>query len=459
MKKRFFPTIIVLASVLLMENSGYCQAWGTFGSGVPSGISFIIRYNGNIWVAGDSVYYWSGSRWTAVGAGMLYPLGVGTVYSLAVFNNALFAGGDFTVLTPDNDWYNNVGRLENGSWTTCGNGKGNDGSAMSDYVDFLAVYGGNLYAGGNFTSAGGDPLYPQDAMYIARFDGTQWYPVGGGMNDKITDMVVYNNQLVVSGYFTTAGGANANYIASWDGTTWSSLGSGTDGKVTALTVHNGDLYAGGSFSLAGGDSAANVAKWDGHSWSAVGSGLMGQVYTLASYNNKLYAGGYDLLRILSITPPYVIEKFIMCWDGSKWDSLATGTNGPVEWLLPDSLGLIAGGDFTTAGNMPANNIALYTTATPVNESAPVPEKWSLYQNYPNPFNPSTVIGFEVRSSGYVSLKVYDVLGREVATLVDGREGIGAHSVVFNGSKFASGVYFCRLVAGGHIITKRMLLLK
>ncbi len=468
MKKRFFPTVMLFALVLLIENSGYCQAWRTLGSGVPSTVYSIVRYGGSIWAGGDSVYYWNGSRWVAAGDGMEYILGVGIVYSLAVYNDALFAGGEFTVLTPDGNWYNNVGRLENGQWTTCGSGKGNDGSGMSDLVYFLTAYNGSLYAGGKFTSAGGDPLYPQDAMYIAQFDGTQWNPVGGGMNDRITDMVVYNNQLVVSGYFTTAGGTNANYIASWDGTKWSPLGSGTDGKVTALAVHNGDLYAGGFFTMAGGDSAANVARWDGHSWSAVGRGLMGQVYTLASYNNKLYAGGNDLLRITSTTPPYLIEKYVMCWNGSEWDSLATGTNGPVEWLLPDSLGLIVGGSFTTAGGMPANNIAYLTTATSVKEPYIVPNQWSLEQNYPNPFNPSTVIQFVVRSSGskigpdrggFVSLRVYDVLGREVATLVNGRLNTGAHSVVFDGSKLASGVYFYKLTAPGVNIVRKMLLAK
>lgn len=88
-----------------------------------------------------------------------------------------------------------------------------------------------------------------------------------------------------------------------------------------------------------------------------------------------------------------------------------------------------------------------------------PRVYSLAQNYPNPFNPSTVIGFEVLRSGFVSLKVYDVLGREVATLVNGREMAGPHTISFNGDKLPSGVYFYQLTAKGVNIVKKMLLLK
>ncbi|HQT92524.1 MAG TPA: T9SS type A sorting domain-containing protein [Candidatus Kryptobacter bacterium] len=83
--------------------------------------------------------------------------------------------------------------------------------------------------------------------------------------------------------------------------------------------------------------------------------------------------------------------------------------------------------------------------------------FKLSQNYPNPFNPSTVIGYQLSAAGNVSLKVYDILGREVAALVDGRQSAGTHTVVFDGSKYASGVYFYRLTAGGTSIVSKMIL--
>lgn len=88
-----------------------------------------------------------------------------------------------------------------------------------------------------------------------------------------------------------------------------------------------------------------------------------------------------------------------------------------------------------------------------------PAEFSLRQNYPNPFNPVTQIGFGVSGSGFVSLKVYDVLGREVATLVNEEMKAGSYERLFDGNTIAGGVYFCRLVAGGFVATNRMILLK
>ncbi|MBI4428370.1 MAG: 5'-nucleotidase C-terminal domain-containing protein [Ignavibacteriales bacterium] len=89
----------------------------------------------------------------------------------------------------------------------------------------------------------------------------------------------------------------------------------------------------------------------------------------------------------------------------------------------------------------------------------IPAAFELHQNYPNPFNPSTIIMYDLSERAHVVLKVYDLLGREIATLVDGIQDIGSRSVRFDASKLAAGVYFYRLNAGSIVQTKRMLLLK
>lgn len=91
--------------------------------------------------------------------------------------------------------------------------------------------------------------------------------------------------------------------------------------------------------------------------------------------------------------------------------------------------------------------------------AGVPNSFTLFQNYPNPFNPTTVIKYQLKAAGNVTLKVYDVLGREVATLVDGRQNEGSHAVTFNAARLPSGVYFYRLDAGSYIKTRKMILVK
>ncbi|MFN0156823.1 MAG: T9SS type A sorting domain-containing protein [Bacteroidota bacterium] len=88
-----------------------------------------------------------------------------------------------------------------------------------------------------------------------------------------------------------------------------------------------------------------------------------------------------------------------------------------------------------------------------------PRSFALVQNYPNPFNPKTVINYQQATSNWVTLKVFDMLGREVAVLVDEVKGPGEHSVSFDGSSLASGVYLYRLSAGGSVATKKLVLLR
>lgn len=88
-----------------------------------------------------------------------------------------------------------------------------------------------------------------------------------------------------------------------------------------------------------------------------------------------------------------------------------------------------------------------------------PFEFTLHPNYPNPFNPATTLQFDLAKAGVVKLAVFDVLGKEVARLVDGRMSAGAHSVEFDGEKFASGVYFARLSVGSLAMARKMVLLK
>ncbi|MFZ1321562.1 MAG: T9SS type A sorting domain-containing protein [Ignavibacteria bacterium] len=92
-------------------------------------------------------------------------------------------------------------------------------------------------------------------------------------------------------------------------------------------------------------------------------------------------------------------------------------------------------------------------------STKIPDHYSLSQNYPNPFNPMTIINYQCSMYNDVSLKVFDVLGNEVSTLVNEKQTAGSYSVTFDGSNFPSGVYFYKLEAGQFVETKRMVLIK
>jgi hypothetical protein len=149
--------------------------------------------------------------------------------------------------------------------------------------------------------------------------------------------------------------------------------------------------------------------------------------------------------------------------GLPLNVLFPGQNqGTIQFLVevnsavsPFGMVNIAPGSYMTQSYM--YRTALTTAIKPV--AAAVPSSYALSQNYPNPFNPTTRIDYVLAKSGPVRLSVFDVLGREVATLVGGYQGAGAHVVTFDGTNYASGVYLYSLQAGGEVLVRKMLYLK
>jgi N-acetylneuraminic acid mutarotase len=105
------------------------------------------------------------------------------------------------------------------------------------------------------------------------------------------------------------------------------------------------------------------------------------------------------------------------------------------------------------------SILVLPQTTAINSGEMIIRKFSLSQNYPNPFNPATTIRYSLPVREYVTLKVYDCLGKEVTTLVNGYANAGNHSVTFDASRFSSGLYFYKLQAGDRIETRKMLVIK
>ena len=159
------------------------------------------------------------------------------------------------------------------------------------------------------------------------------------------------------------------------------------------------------------------------------------------------------------------------YDGTKWftvpelhDTLNEGdtVSLPISFTPDTSKPYLDTLYIVSNTVVPLTKVALLGNITPVairQKAQDMPKNYVLYQNYPNPFNPSTVIQFSVPRSELVSLKVYDVLGRLVRTLVDKMEQPGSYSVTFSASGLASGVYFYRLQAGAFSQTKKLLLLR
>jgi hypothetical protein len=164
---------------------------------------------------------------------------------------------------------------------------------------------------------------------------------------------------------------------------------------------------------------------------------------------------------------YRIDLVHRTWVVSESYTSSHYWSGIAMNMLHDGTILVTGGttsnDYGTNFNPVAGTTCfLYTPVTGIKEEPAYsgqPGAFRLEQNYPNPFNPSTTITYQVSDIGYLKLAVYDILGREVAVLAEGQVPVGTHSVTWNGSGMAGGVYFCRLEAGAFVQTRKMLLAK
>lgn len=295
---------------------------------------------------------------------------------------SVFVGGYFT--TADGEPATRIARWRDNQWSRVGSG-------MDGPIDALVVFDEDgagpipaaLFAGGSFTTASGQPI-----SYLARWNGTSWTDVGGGVNGPVKALVVHDEDgpgplpasLYVGGTFNIAGGSMFAFnIARWDGANWWPVGLGMNGTVEALAVFDPDgsgpglpfLYAGGSFSLAGTAQALRVARWNGANWSSLGTGMGGQsftsVYALTVFDPdgsgptaaSLIAGG------VFTSAGGVSANYIARWNGTSWSGLGAGLDREVHTLAvydPDGTGptppsLYAGGFFTQAGGQPASYIS------------------------------------------------------------------------------------------------------
>ncbi len=255
------------------------------------------------------------------------------------------------------------------------------GGAFKDSINAVAVNGSDIYVGGNFQNAGGNP----EADYIAKWNGSAWVPLGNGgagvsaLSASVSDMLFVGSDLYVTGSFNTLnpGGSvipNANFLAKWDGSTWSAVsGLSTDlndwGNTLEYDPASNSLYIGGRYTDVNGipeaDRIAKVALGTGV-WSALGgdgagSGSLGGMVTSIALNTsgQVFVGGF----FTNVNNGGVVipeADYIAKWDGANWSAL--GSNGSGNGALNSVVGAIeidgsnnlyAGGSFYDAAGVSA----------------------------------------------------------------------------------------------------------
>ncbi|MBI5731569.1 MAG: T9SS type A sorting domain-containing protein [Ignavibacteriales bacterium] len=174
-------------------------------------------------------------------------------------------------------------------------------------------------------------------------------------------------------------------------------------------------------------------------------------------NNKIHLV-YDLWSGLFLIP---VKLCYTCWGGTSW-SVPEDIVDSAEWpsIELDSLGYL---HLEYADAMKGSKYYTKTTMPLIvkvdEKKNNIPQEYELNQNYPNPFNPTTTINYQLPENSFVTIKVYDMLGKEVATLVNENKSAGYHRVNFNAGKLTSGVYVYTITANNFVQSKKMLLMK
>ncbi len=409
-------------------------------------------------ISAHNIARWDGSNWHALGTGISNAGAPAFVYALATTSDGkLYAGGQFSQAGIAHA--SNIAVWDGVGWAALG-AAGARGTNSTVYA--LAANGNEVFASGLFTIAG-DLI----TNGMAKWNGVEWSRLGTTLTNGVTGgaayaLSIFVDLLFAGGDFANAGSVPAPTMARWNITTgsWSALQQGVNGKVQCLSgSFSGELVAGGVFSSASGVTANNIARWDGNAWSSLGTGsangIIGEVRALTQNDGYLYAGGNFF------EAGGQAASGIARWDRSSWSTLGEGVGGIVHALAGDSSGAVyAGGQFVSAGGKPAKNFGIwYEAPNAVQEKNVTSEigNFELYSNYPNPFNPQTTIQYYLPAAQFVTLKIIDAKGREVATLVKGLEAAGEHRVRFNAEKLSAGVYFCRFTAGAFAQTRKMAL--
>ncbi|MCX6160768.1 MAG: T9SS type A sorting domain-containing protein [Ignavibacteriae bacterium] len=202
------------------------------------------------------------------------------------------------------------------------------------------------------------------------------------------------------------------------------------------------------------DTAFTVAQFDPGPWDTL---FVGDTTLYGTTNQWM---GITLQRKFNYDPTKSLKVFV-------GQCAATGNGGGTIRMieLPGFRRVWSSGGcpFTPwavfDARIPNFGIDVETITNTTGSEINIPASYKLEQNYPNPFNPVTKINFALPKAGFVSLKVYDMLGREVAVLVSENRIAGSHTVSFDASALQSGVFFYRLETNGFVDTKKMMVIK
>jgi photosystem II stability/assembly factor-like uncharacterized protein len=300
------------------------------------------------------------------------------------------------------------------SWTVVNTGLHTGKPILSLAVDWNTT--SNVYAGSSFVSPDG-PTY----IYKSTNGAASWFVSSNGLDTSVTtvnpvralSISTVNPQIILAGFFCNSGAPD-------NGSAWLS----TNGGALWTQIRNGLPHG------AGQQIRSTFIRWghDREFWLGYDSPDSGCVYktTNAGQTWTLYNGG----------------------------SLLAGNT--IRGLWGSSTHMYAGVSLGAAVGMHHNDEPPIGI---IGQNGNIPQTFALLQNFPNPFNPATYIQYDIPKESFVTLRVFDVAGKEVRLLVNETKRAGSYQIMFDASSLPSGVYFYRITAGDFSDTKKMMLVK
>lgn len=433
-------------------SDGIIYSGGSAEYGGTGGL-FISTNNGDVWIGKSNPLY----------------IGKKMKTSILQVGEKLFIGGDDKGVFVSTD--------RGATWTASNSGLIASGNpvALSNMISKEGIIFGAASTGNNSIPQG---------IFSSTDSGATWNPANTGLKQYST---VYNFYIDADTLYACL--KEGLYRTTDNGANWTTWGTGLPkGMIYSVVVKNDTMYA--------ANASVNVYRSlnRGRTWVTVKTTIKDYYYpgSLFVAENKLYAiANTNYGKLLScadtgatwvevngaalgnqVQSVIAVKNYLLARVMDK--GLFLSTNGGTDWtdinkglfkgsLQSLSVSYIAWDTIyawlNEGGLVKRGAIEVGLTKVRENRTVNIPQEISLQQNFPNPFNPTTTITFSLSSNFNTTLKVYDILGKEVATLVNENLSPGKYSIQFNATKLSSGIYFYRLQTGNFVETKRMVILK
>lgn len=466
--------------------------WHPLGGGLNDAVFALTEFQGGLIAGGEftkagddsaaCVARWDGTAWHPLGAGF-----DDRVQALGLYHGELYAGGWFT--HSGTRECRGIARWDGVAWVPVAGG-------VDDHVTSFAQFNDELVVGGEFRHAGGTA-----ARYLARYDGATWRTMPAEVNGGVLALSVWRDRLVAGGHFHRAGTVAAPAVAFWDGAAWSAptaVGYPSQGWAVSLGNYQGDLVVGwDSGNIPAPFPNNNFAIWSGRDWRVPETVATGAVRAVAQFGQSLFIGGD--FKAAGGHPAQNLAR----WDGTlvgapltESSAFRNGATAELGWSAPGvsnhtgyevwresggrprvKLGFVAAaveGRYAFSDEAPEAGAADYWLRElgpaggeewrgPIS-LAPLPPGVQLRVPTPNPFSASTALTFTLERAGRIGLRVFDVQGRPLRTLLDGTRPAGVYTQEWdgrddNGAAVATGFYWLRVSYEAGSAARRVLYLR